>query len=163
MARKVFYSFHFDNDCWRTQQVRNMGTIEGNKPCSSNDWEEVKKKGDAAVYSWIDNQLDSRTCTIVLIGQNTAGRKYINYEIKRSWEKGIGVVGVHIHGLKDNNQEQSSKGSNPFNGHTSGGRSTSSYIKVYDPPFSHSENVYGHISSNLAAWVEEAIALRAEF
>lgn len=46
MARKVFYSFHYDNDCWRTQQVRNIGMIEGNKPLTANDWEEVKKGGD---------------------------------------------------------------------------------------------------------------------
>ncbi len=27
MARRVFFSFHFDGDFWRTQQVRNMGTL----------------------------------------------------------------------------------------------------------------------------------------
>ncbi|WP_256350498.1 TIR domain-containing protein [Pseudomonas gingeri] len=28
MARNVFFSFHFKNDFWRTQQVRNIGTLE---------------------------------------------------------------------------------------------------------------------------------------
>jgi hypothetical protein len=27
--RKVFYSFHFDNDVFRVQQIRNMGILEG--------------------------------------------------------------------------------------------------------------------------------------
>ncbi len=43
--RQVFYSFHFDNDSWRAGQVRNIGVVEGNTPVSSNDWEEVKRKG----------------------------------------------------------------------------------------------------------------------
>ncbi|MDQ1224403.1 hypothetical protein QE443_000564 [Pantoea ananatis] len=29
MKRQVFYSFHFDNDVMRVQQIRNMGVIEG--------------------------------------------------------------------------------------------------------------------------------------
>ena len=27
MARKVFFSFHFDEDFWRTQQVRNINAL----------------------------------------------------------------------------------------------------------------------------------------
>lgn len=27
MKRKVFYSFHFDNDVMRVQQIRNMGVL----------------------------------------------------------------------------------------------------------------------------------------
>ena len=42
MARRVFYSFHFDGDYWRTQQVRNIGALEHDSPVSKNDWEEVK-------------------------------------------------------------------------------------------------------------------------
>jgi len=29
MPRRVFFSFHFGNDFWRTQQVRNMRDLEG--------------------------------------------------------------------------------------------------------------------------------------
>jgi hypothetical protein len=60
MARKVFFSFHFANDFWRTQQVRNMNALEGNPLCSANAWEEVKKKGDAAVEQWIANEMKGR-------------------------------------------------------------------------------------------------------
>ena len=42
--RQIFYSFHFDNDVMRVQQVRNIGALEENKPVSPNDWEDVKKK-----------------------------------------------------------------------------------------------------------------------
>ena len=53
-TRKVFYSFHYVPDAWRASQVRNMGVMEGNQPASDNDWESIKKKGDAAIKSWID-------------------------------------------------------------------------------------------------------------
>ena len=52
--RQVFYSFHFKNDSWRAGQVRNIGVVEGNTPVSSNDWEEVKRKGDDSIKRWID-------------------------------------------------------------------------------------------------------------
>ena len=45
MARRVFYSFHYKNDNWRAATVRSIGTVEGNKPASDNDWETVKKGG----------------------------------------------------------------------------------------------------------------------
>jgi hypothetical protein len=85
MARRAFYSFHYEPDSQRASQVRNMGVVEGNKPASDNDWEEVTKKGDQSIRDWIDGQLDGKSCTIVLIGANTAGRKWIGYEIKKSW------------------------------------------------------------------------------
>jgi hypothetical protein len=35
MAREpVFYSFHYDNDVFRVQQIRNMGVVDGNEPVS---------------------------------------------------------------------------------------------------------------------------------
>jgi hypothetical protein len=51
MARRVFFSFHYDADKWRASQVRNMGALEGNIPCSDNDWETVKRGGDAGIES----------------------------------------------------------------------------------------------------------------
>ena len=44
-----------------------------------------------------------RSFTIVLAGSNTANRKWINYEIIKSWDDGMGVVGIHI---KDNGRDQ---------------------------------------------------------
>jgi hypothetical protein len=79
MARRVFYSFHYKPDNWRASQVRNIGAVEGNKPATDNEWEEIKKGKDKAIQKRIDDQLDGKSCTIVLIGENTAGRKWIKY------------------------------------------------------------------------------------
>ena len=139
-----------------------MGVLEGNSPCSDNDWETVTKGGDAAIRQWIDGQMIGRSCVIVLIGSNTAGRKWINYEIQKAWSEGKGVVGIHIHNLQNAAQQQSVKGSNPFDILPLGSKnvSMSSVVKAYDPPFSTSTYVYSHIKANLSSWVEEAITIR---
>ena len=165
MARRVFYSFHYEADSWRASQVRNIGTIEGNRPVSDNAWEQVKRGGDKAIQNWIDGQLKGRSCTIVLIGANTAGRKWINYEIEKSWNEGKGLLGIHIHNLRDRDGFQSTKGKNPFDGFTLGNsqRKLSSIVPVYDPPYSDSKRVYNYIATHLAAWVEEAISIRKNY
>jgi len=163
MARKVFYSFHYIPDAWRTSQVRNIGKIEGNKPASDNDWETVKKGGDNAIKKWIDDQLDGRSCTIVLIGSKTAGRKWINYEIEKSWSDCKGVFGIYIHNLKDENGKQSTKGDNPFSEFKINGTSMSSIVKAYDPPYSDSKDVYAHIGDNIEKWIEDAISIRNKY
>jgi hypothetical protein len=163
MARRVFFSFHYKPDCWRASQVRNMGTVEGNTPVSDNDWEQVTKKGDDSIKKWINDQLSGRTCAVVLIGSNTAGRKWIKYEIKKAWDDEKGVVGIYIHNLKNESAEQSKKGSNPFDEFTVGTTKLSSIVKAYDHPYATSTNVYDHIKKNLSAWVEEAISIRSKY
>lgn len=166
MARKAFYSFHYVPDNWRASQVRNMGVIEGNSPVSDNDWETIKRGGDAAIQKWIDDQLNGRTCTIVLIGAETAGRKWIDYEIEKSWNSGKGVLGIHIHNLKDKNGNQTFKGKNPFDHFTMDrdkNTKLSSIVQVYDPPYYISTDVYAHINANLDKWVEKAISIRANY
>ena len=160
MARRVFYSFHYKPDNWRASQVRNMGAIEGNSPVSDNDWEEIKKGGDKAIQKWIDGQIDGKSCAVVLIGANTAGRKWIKYEIKKAWDDKKGVVGIFIHNLKDKDGNQSAKGKNPFEDVTIDGTKLSTIVKAYDPPYSTSTNVYDHIKGKLAGWVDEAITIR---
>jgi len=162
MARRVFFSFHYKPDNWRASQVRKMGAIEGDAPVSDNDWETITKGGDAKIQKWIDDQLSGKSCAIVLIGTNTAGRKWINYEIIQAWNTKKGVLGIYIHNLQNSEEKQSTKGSNPFNGITYGQqqKALTSVVKSYDPPYSKSTDVYDHIKKNIAAWVEAAITAR---
>lgn len=162
MARRVFYSFHYIADNWRASQVRNIGAVEGNQPAKDNDWEAVKSGGDAAIQKWIDGQLEGRSCAVVLIGAQTAGRKWITYEINKAWNDGKGVLGIYVHNLKDTAGEQSKKGANPLDYVTfkSTGAKLSTVAKTYDPPYTTSTNVYNHIKENLSAWIEEAIKIR---
>jgi hypothetical protein len=163
MARRVFYSFHYQPDCGRAAQVRNMGVIEGNKPASDNDWEKIKAGGDAAIQRWIDGQLEGKSCNVVLIGAGTAGRKWINYEIKKAWDSGKALLGVYIHRLKDFNGNQSAKGANPFSGFRVGNEDLANIVTAHDPFYFDSKDVYAYISANLTNWIEEAIKVRSRY
>lgn len=163
MARKAFYSFHYKNDNWRASTVRNIGSVEGNKPASDNDWEEVKKSGDSAIQKWIDGQMTGKSCVIVLVGEKTAGRKWIKYEIKKAWESGKGVLGIQIHKLKNSAGEQGDEGRNPFDNFTIDGKKLSSIVKLKKPSQSTSQGAYNHISENIADWIEEAIDIRNSY
>ena len=159
VKRRVFFSFQYEPDVWRAAQVRKIGALEGNASVSDNDWEQVKRGGDSAIKRWISREMRNRTCTVVLVGSNTANRKWINYEIVKSWNDGMGVVGIHIHGLKDRKGMKSSKGRNPFDFVDVSGRHLSTIVKCYDPD-DYNARCYQWISEHLAHAVEKAISIR---
>src|SRR3546814_10152257 len=49
----------------------------------------------------------------VCIGYKTAGRKFINYEIQKSIDRGNGILGVKIHHLKNLASETDPEGDTP--------------------------------------------------
>jgi hypothetical protein len=104
MARRVFFSFHYQRDLWRVNVVRNSGAIDGIAAAGFQDaslWEETQRKGDAAVKQLIDNGLDDTSVTVVLIGSETAARKFVSYEVEESAARGHGVLGIRINNIKD--------------------------------------------------------------
>ena len=118
--------------------------------------------GDLAIKKWIAAQQSRRTCTVVLIGSNTAGRKWINHEIITSWDKGMGVVGIRIHGLKNQDQRISTRGRNPFEDITVGRNrdKLSSIVTCYNPSGGNSRTRYAQIKACLSDLVEDAIDTR---
>ena len=161
--RKVFFSFHYKEDVWRTSQVRNIGTVEGNRPFSDNDWEQVKRGGDAAIKKWVTEQMEKRSCTIVLVGANTANRQWINYEITESWKRRMGVAGIYIHGLADGYGLISVQGGNPFDYLALGSVKLSSVVQCHTPIGIDSKDKYGWIKNNLSGIVEQAIYIRNSY
>jgi len=156
--RQIFYSFHYDNDVFRVQQIRNIGALEENKPVSVNEWETVKRGGDAAIKKWIDENLKYKSCLVVLIGTETANRKWVKYEIEKAWNDGKPVVGIYIHNLNCPKNGTCSQGANPFDAFSlKDGRKLSSVVKTYNPK---SYDAYNDIKNNLENWIEDAIATR---
>jgi hypothetical protein len=139
-----------------------MGVIEGQPLLSANGWEEVRKGGAPAIRRWIAEQMSGKSCVVVLVGARTAGRPWVDYEIKKAWADRKGLLAVHIHKLQDRDKRQDSKGTNPFSKFTVGSGRTrlSSIVKTYDPPGVSSKGADGYIDENLETWVEEAIAIR---
>ncbi len=117
MARRAFFSFHYERDVWRASQVRNSWVTRERESAGFWDaasWEEVKKKGNDAIEKWIDDQLKGTSVTVVLIGGETSERTYVGYEIKQSYNKGNGMLGIYIHNMKDKDGKTDTKGKNPF-------------------------------------------------
>ena len=103
MARHTFFSFHYQRDIWRVNQVRNSWVTQGNTTAGFWDdasWESVKKQGDQAIKNWINRQMKGTSVTVVLIGLETSQRKYVQYEIRKSYIEGKRILGIRIHNIK---------------------------------------------------------------
>lgn len=162
MKRQVFFSFEYMKDSWRAAQVRNMGKVSGESTFSDNSWEEVKEKSDEKIKQWINSQLVKRSCLVVLIGETTANRKWINYETQRAVELNKGIVGIYINKLKDRRGLQAKKGDNPFEyfKFNSTGKNLSNYVKCFESVYSSSDNVYRDISTHIEELIEYGISHR---
>lgn len=135
--------------------IRNMGVVEGNLLASPNEWETVKRGGEKSISKWIDDNMKYRSCVIVLIGEDTANRKWVRYEIRKAWNDGKGIFGIYIHNLKDLNKGTCRKGTNPFKLFTfDNGVDLSTIVKCYDP---NPNDAYNYIKNNIDSWIETAI------
>ena len=158
MARSVFYSFHYQNDISRVMTVRHRWVTYGTQMVSGiidhAEFEKVQRQGKATIERWIDQQLTGTTATIVLIGAETLNRPYVQYEIRKSRERGNAVIGVFIHRIKDLAGRESSAcsvhtpiGLNDFRGYAFFDQiATGIYDYVLDDGY-----------SNLDKWVDSAI------
>lgn len=155
VKRRVFFSFHFENDVMRAQQVRNIGVIEGSTEVSKNDWEGIRRKGNASIQNWIDDNMKGCSCVVVLIGSKTADRKWVKYEIEKAWKDGKGLVGIYIHNLKCPRNGTSAKGRNPFN-MVVDGQNLSDVVKCHDPD-DFFNNAYNDIAENIKDWANDAV------
>ena len=116
-ARKVFFSFHYQDDIWRVNQIRSIPNIIGCAAAGFQDaslWEEAERKGEAAIKKLIDEGLNNTSVTVVCLGEKSANRKYINYEIEQSIKRGNGIVGIQIHHLEDHFRKKSLRGAVPL-------------------------------------------------
>ena len=159
MARKIFFSFHYERDSWRAGQVRNSNVVSSEDRygfVDAADWESIKKKGDAAIERWIDDQLKNTSVSVVLIGAETADREWVQHEILSSWNRGNGVLGIRIHNIKDQDQKTDVAGRNPFDDFKlPDGTLLSSVCKTYDW-------VTDDGRKNMGAWADQAANIRAK-
>ncbi|MEC9039441.1 MAG: TIR domain-containing protein [Pseudomonadota bacterium] len=118
MARRTFFSFHYQEDVWRAWNVRNCWVVNGDQESvgffDGSVFEASKKEGDDALKTFLRNGLKKTSVTCVLSGQYTASRRWVRYEIVRSVLKGNGLLTVDIHGVKNNAKELGVKGKNPL-------------------------------------------------
>lgn len=115
-GRRVFFSFHYELDVWRATIVRNSGKVDASAAAGLNDAsvrEEAKRRGDRQIERLIEQGLERTSVTAVLIGQETASRRWVTHEIHRSVARGNGLLGVRIHRLKNHRGERGRRGAVP--------------------------------------------------
>jgi hypothetical protein len=103
VARRVFFSFKYE-DVSRAMVVRNSWVTQGRDAAGFIDaaaFEALKKKGDASIQAWIDDQLKGTSVTVVLVGRDTCRSRWVKYEIAKSKALGHGLIGVDISKIKD--------------------------------------------------------------
>ena len=159
MARKTFFSFHYERDAWRAANVRNSGVLSSDDEygfIDAADWEKIEREGDAGIKRWIQDQLKNTTATVVLIGAETASREWVRYEIRESWKRGNAIVGVRISGIKDQDSKTDSFGVNPLDVvKFEDGTALSTVCKTYDW-------VADKGREHLGEWLEEAVQARED-
>jgi len=157
MARHVFFSFHYKNDVWRANVVRNSWVTKDDKTAAgfidAAEFEKIEKGGDAAIKKWIDEQLKGTSVTVVLIGSETNSREYVKYELKKSYEKGNGMLGIYIHKIKDKDGNTSTKGSNHFGEIGKDSQGNAVYFSIEYPTYDWVDDD-GY--NNMGKWIEAA-------
>lgn len=114
--RNIYFAFHYEKDIWRANQVRNSGLLFGAKSVGFADrslWEKAKTKGRKALENLILDGLEGTSATVVLIGEETADREWVQFEIEESQQRNNALVGVRIHHLLDRDRRASRRGRVP--------------------------------------------------
>jgi MTH538 TIR-like domain (DUF1863) len=120
VKRRVFFSFHFQQDIDRVNQVRNSWRFrrEAEREAygffDASLWERSKRQGDDALKSLIRDGMANTSVTCVLAGAHTWQRRWVRYEIARSIVKGNGLLTVKIHSLKNLDGYISTDGPDPL-------------------------------------------------
>jgi hypothetical protein len=127
--RRVFFSFHHQQDIWRVNQVRNSWRYrheserEAEGFYDGSIWERSKAAGDDSLKALIRDGIKNTSVTCVLAGTHTYQRRWVRYEIARSIVKGNGLLTVKIHSMRDASGSISLEGPNPLD-----------YVGVYRVP-----------------------------
>lgn len=114
MARTVFFSFRYRH-VFRVNQIRSIPNVTGVASAGFKDaslWESVKNNGPR-IKKMIDDALVGTSVTVICISYGIRGRKWIDYEIKKSLERGNGLLGIQIHGVFDGAYPDDRVGASP--------------------------------------------------
>lgn len=116
MARSVYFAFDFEDvKAFRANVVRNSWVMNKYKFKDSSIWEESKEKSVSKIKELINKSLIGTSVTCVLVGSETYSRRYVRYEIIKSFSTKKGLLGVGINWIKDKNGNiKFLPGENPF-------------------------------------------------
>jgi hypothetical protein len=121
MARRTFFSFHYKPDVLRSWVVRNSWVTkvaQGGRQSAgffdSSVFEAAQRESDEALKRFVREGLENTSVTCVLVGEYTALRRWVRYEILRSFMCGNGLLAVKINNIAAMKAPPTPAGSNPF-------------------------------------------------
>ena len=117
MPRYSFFSFCYEDvKNFKVNVVRNSWLLNHSTDTfiDGSIWEKEKSKGPTVIKNLIEIGLKKTSVTTILIGDETAERRWVKYEIVKSFEKGNGILGIHINRIRGKEQVISSRGLNPL-------------------------------------------------
>lgn len=117
MPRYSFFSFCYEDvKNFKVNVVRNSWLLNHSADSfiDGSIWEKEKSKGPTVIKNLIETGLKKTSVTTVLIGDETADRRWVKYEIVKSFEKGNGILAIHINRIRDKEQAISARGLNPL-------------------------------------------------
>lgn len=119
MAKKVFFSFHYQDVVdFRANVVRNHWLTKPDRAAvgffDASLWENAKRNSSDAVKRVVNDGLNGTTVTCVLIGSDTYARPWVRYEILKSFRKPNSLFAVHINGIRGRDQIAKPQGPNPL-------------------------------------------------
>jgi hypothetical protein len=118
VARRVFFSFHYEDvKTFRANVVRKHGLTKETGESGFFDasiWEDAERHGDASVKRLINSSLENTSVTCALIGTDTWKRRWVRYEILKSYDRGNLLFGININSVPDKNGQTFTQGRDPF-------------------------------------------------
>jgi hypothetical protein len=156
MARRVFFSFHFQRDAIRVSQIRQCNSItnhfEESPFIPASDWETIKRNGPVAIRNWIDNQMHYCGVVVLLAGYETSSREWVKYELEKAHREKKGIVCIDLSGMRNMQGHVDPQGINPLQtAFDASGRSLYSLNKYKTYSWEYNNGRY-----NVDEWIEEA-------
>ena len=117
MARRTFFSFHYKPDVTRAQVVKKSQIVKDREDSGfldSSAFEEAQRKDANSLKKFLRKEMDGSSVVCVLVGAETALRRWVRFEIMQGIWDARGLLGIRIHTIADFNQMTASAGPNPF-------------------------------------------------
>jgi hypothetical protein len=119
MVKRVFFSFHYQDVIdFRANVVRQHWQMKPDRESAgffdASIWGNAKLSGDVGIKRVINSGLEGTSVTCILIGSETYARRWVRYEIMKSFRRGNSILSVHVNPIKGRDQLTKPKGPNPL-------------------------------------------------
>jgi hypothetical protein len=118
MARRTFFSFHYKPDVHRAMNVRKSGVFtneeDGAGFFDSSVFESKQRTSDDALKRFLSEGLSGCSVTAALYATATSTRRWVRFELLKSFLEGKGILSIAIHTIKNLDQQAALPGTNPL-------------------------------------------------